>query len=61
MTSPADDLHRRYMAASTAYRDHRAACGTCTDRAHCETGARLYSAFARLQDTYLARQRQRRR
>jgi hypothetical protein len=55
----ADDLYTRYLAAEQTWRAHRSGCSTCTDRTHCKTGARLFEAFARLQDAYLQRQKKR--
>ncbi|MET9954513.1 hypothetical protein ABZ135_23625 [Streptomyces sp. NPDC006339] len=52
----ADDLHRRYMAANTAYRRHAAACAACTTTVpsqDCRAGKRLYEAFFTLQEAYL--------
>ncbi|MFI1700623.1 hypothetical protein ACH419_32270 [Streptomyces bobili] len=56
-----DDLHERYQAAHTAHRTHQATCCTCTDTGRCPAGQRQFESFARLQDAYLNRQRQRRR
>ncbi|MFC8876131.1 hypothetical protein [Streptomyces ardesiacus] len=55
----ADALHQRYMKAFRVYRDHRTACTTCTNTRRCHEGERLWTAFARSQDAYLARQRSR--
>lgn len=48
-----DDLFPRYQGAHRAHQEHRAFCADCTDR--CPEGARLWAAFERLQDAYLAR------
>ena len=53
-------LHERYMAADRAYREHTDTCVTCTPGSPCAEGARLYRAFAGLQDDYLRWQRSRR-
>ncbi|MCZ9344464.1 hypothetical protein NGM37_42635 [Streptomyces sp. TRM76130] len=45
------------MAARQAHQDHRSACTTCTDQARCLEGDRLWTAFTRVQDAYLKRQR----
>ncbi|MFF9490266.1 hypothetical protein [Streptomyces sp. NPDC014676] len=52
-----DDLYQRYQSAHRVHQAHRADCTHCTDRACCPEGTRLWSAFERLQDAYLARQR----
>lgn len=52
MTENPTNLHRRYMAAAKAYREHADHCATCTPEAICQTGARLYEKFGRLQDAY---------
>ncbi|GAB1340847.1 hypothetical protein ACE1SV_74370 [Streptomyces sp. E-15] len=56
-----DDLHQRYQAAHRAYQTHAASCGDCirTDP-QCRDGKRLFISFARLQDAYLTRLKQRR-
>lgn len=57
-----DDLYQRYQAAHRAYQTHAASCGDCTrDIPGCPAGHRLRELFARLQDAYLARQKQRQR
>ncbi|MEU8810699.1 hypothetical protein ACN6K5_003782 [Streptomyces violaceoruber] len=55
-----DALHQRYMKALDIHRDHRAACATCTNASRCRDGQRLWDAFTRSQDAYLARQKQQR-
>jgi len=55
-----DDLYQRYQAAARAHREHTSGCPHCTDRARCPAGERLWTAFVRLQDAYLARQRSKR-
>lgn len=55
-----DNLHGRYQAAHTAYREHRTRCTNCTDTSRCPDGQRLYESFERLQDAYLAQQKQKR-
>ncbi|MEQ6027935.1 hypothetical protein SOM70_35830 [Streptomyces salinarius] len=60
MPDAPDALHQRYMNALNTYQDHRAACTTCTNANRCRDGARLWNAFTRSQDAYLARQRSRR-
>ncbi|MFF8911555.1 hypothetical protein [Streptomyces olivaceoviridis] len=55
-----DDLHQRYQAAHRAYKTHAASCGDCTrDTPNCPAGKRLFESFARLQDAYLNRLKQR--
>ncbi|GAA2955330.1 MULTISPECIES: hypothetical protein [Streptomyces] len=51
----ADDLHTRYMDATTTWRTHRAGCTTCQHTTPCKTGAPLNERFTRLQDAYLNR------
>jgi hypothetical protein len=55
-----DALYQRYLKALDTYRDHRAACATCTNSRLCGEGERLWAAFTRSQDAYLARQKQQR-
>ncbi|WP_411078325.1 hypothetical protein [Streptomyces sp. cmx-10-25] len=53
------DLYRRYMAATTAYRDHAATCTACTTTQpgpDCRDGARLHESFSTLQAAYLNQQ-----
>ncbi|WP_121711935.1 hypothetical protein [Streptomyces sp. E5N91] len=52
-----DALYQRYLKALEIYRDHRAACTTCTNSRRCREGDRLWGAFTRSQDAYLERQR----
>ncbi|MFJ5779913.1 hypothetical protein [Streptomyces sp. NPDC093094] len=54
------DLYKRYMAAYSAYRKHKAACPACTAGQTCSAGAPLYERFVRLQDAYTARLREQR-
>ncbi|MFF4542192.1 hypothetical protein [Streptomyces aureus] len=56
-----DDLFDRYQAAAAEHRTHRDSCTPCTDASRCPAGQQLYEVFARLQDAYLNRQRQKRR
>ncbi|MFJ8351509.1 hypothetical protein ACIQ9J_35180 [Streptomyces sp. NPDC094153] len=56
-----DDLYQRYQAAHRAHQAHTTTCTHCTDTARCPDGQRAYELFARLQDAYLARQRDQRR
>ncbi|GAA2564708.1 hypothetical protein GCM10010398_62030 [Streptomyces fimbriatus] len=46
-------LYKRYMAESTAHRRHARTCTTRSPESLCETGARLYEVFSRLQDAHL--------
>ncbi|MGA4902575.1 hypothetical protein ACPCAJ_33320 [Streptomyces griseoincarnatus] len=55
-----DDLYQRYQAAARAHQAHTTSCPHCTDTARCSDGERLWSAFERLQDAYLDRQRTKR-
>jgi hypothetical protein len=48
-----DDLHARYMAASTTWRTHRKGCPPCQTGQPCEAGAPLFERFTRLQNAYL--------
>jgi len=57
---PPDGLYQRYQAAARAQQEHTTSCPRCTDHARCAEGARLWTTFERLQDTYLARQRTKR-
>ncbi|MFC7924482.1 hypothetical protein [Streptomyces cinereoruber] len=53
------DLYRRYMAATTAYREHAATCAACTitdPNSDCREGERLYESFSTLQAAYLNQQ-----
>ncbi|MEU0054678.1 hypothetical protein [Streptomyces sp. NPDC006309] len=56
-----DDLHQRYQAAHRAYQSHADSCGAGCTRGtpQCRDGKRLYETFARLQDAYLTRLKQR--
>ncbi|MFJ2565788.1 hypothetical protein ACIO02_23000 [Streptomyces sp. NPDC087568] len=56
-----DDLYQRYQAAHRTHQAHIRTCTRCTDTARCPDGQRLFEAFARLQDAFLARQRDQRR
>ncbi|MEV7471642.1 hypothetical protein AB0O20_34880 [Streptomyces kronopolitis] len=56
----ADGLHDRYMKAASAHRTHGETCTRCSADVRCADGLRLYEAFARLQDAYLAKQKQNR-
>ncbi len=56
-----DDLYQRYQAAHRAHRAHATTCSRCTDTIRCPDGERLFEAFTRLQDAYLARQRRQQR
>ncbi|MCX4546493.1 hypothetical protein [Streptomyces sp. NBC_01565] len=55
-----ESLYDRYMGAAAATRAHGETCTRCSSDARCDTGQRLYEQFARLQDVYLARQKQKR-
>ncbi|MGW3360556.1 hypothetical protein ACWDFL_35065 [Streptomyces bungoensis] len=55
-----DDLYQRYQAAHRAHQAHIASCPRCSDNPGCPAGQRLYETFARLQDAYLTRLKQRR-
>ncbi|MFC8201724.1 hypothetical protein ACFUTV_41045 [Streptomyces sp. NPDC057298] len=57
----AEDLYERYQGAYAAHRSHHGTCTTCTDTERCPEGQRIYESFARLQDSYLNRQRAQRR
>lgn len=50
-----DDLYQRYMDAAAVHRVHAPSCTLCTPVERCESGERLFKAFARLQDAYNAR------
>ncbi|RZE30780.1 hypothetical protein C0Q91_31050 [Streptomyces albidoflavus] len=54
-----DDLYQRYMAAYDTHRDHPRTCPPCPGRP-CAAGDRLLGSFERLQEAYLAWQRDRR-
>ncbi|MEU9072395.1 hypothetical protein AB0D60_36600 [Streptomyces sp. NPDC048306] len=56
----ADAQYQLYLMALDAYLNHRAACSTCTIFRRCGEGGRLWVAFTRSQDAYLARQKQQR-
>ncbi|MEY2229720.1 hypothetical protein [Streptomyces sp. BF23-19] len=56
----AEGLYDRYMKAAAANRTHGDTCNGCSPDARCDTGRRLYESFARLQDSYLAQQKQKR-
>ncbi|MGW1988047.1 hypothetical protein ACWCPJ_37335 [Streptomyces collinus] len=56
-----DDLYQRYQAAHRACQAHTASCTPCANSTTCPTGKRLYETFARLQDAYLTRLKQRRK
>lgn len=57
---PPDDLYTRYMKAHQDNEAHKEACADCAPDAPCETGRPVFEWFARLQDAYLQRQRDRR-
>ncbi|MCL7430139.1 hypothetical protein [Streptomyces sp. YS415] len=46
------------MKASTANRAHGETCSRCSPDVRCDTGRRLQESFERLQDAYLAQQKQ---
>ncbi|MDX3208444.1 hypothetical protein [Streptomyces scabiei] len=54
----AESLYDRYMKASAAHRAHGETCTRCSPDARCDTGQRLCESFERLQDAYLAKQKQ---
>ncbi|WJV51776.1 hypothetical protein [Streptomyces flavofungini] len=56
---PTDDLFVRYMTAFQASTEHTTGCPACQADQPCESGAPLYERFARLQDAYNARKKQR--
>ncbi|WP_217208883.1 hypothetical protein [Streptomyces sp. AC550_RSS872] len=56
----AESLHARYMKADAARRAHGETCTRCSPDARCADGQRLYESFERLQDVYLARQKEQR-
>lgn len=56
---PTDDLFIRYMKAFENSTEHTADCPACQGETPCAEGASLSERFARLQDTYIARQKQR--
>ncbi len=56
----ADDLFQRYMKAFRASNAHTDGCAACQNGQSCRTGAPLHERFARLQDAYVTRQRNRR-
>ncbi|MFF1498086.1 hypothetical protein [Streptomyces sp. NPDC058304] len=56
----AEGLYDRYMKAAAANRAHGETCNGCSPDARCDTSQRLYESFARLQDSYLAQQKQKR-
>lgn len=60
MPKSPDDLYLRYMAAFKAATAHQGGCTTCQNDRPCAAGQRLYESFARLQDAYVTRQRNRR-
>ncbi|MGI5359966.1 hypothetical protein ACQI4E_32360 [Streptomyces sp. CA-252508] len=56
----AEALYDRYMKAAAASRAHGETCTRCSPDVRCGAGQRLYESFARLQDVYLAQQKERR-
>ncbi|OEJ36328.1 hypothetical protein [Streptomyces agglomeratus] len=59
MPKSSDDLYLRYMAAFKAATAHLGGCTACQTEHPCVTGQQLYESFARLQDAYNNRLRQR--
>ncbi|MET8411113.1 hypothetical protein ABZV34_23930 [Streptomyces sp. NPDC005195] len=59
MTKPTDDLYVRYMHAFADSSEHTANCPACRDATPCADGEPIHERFARLQDAYHARQKQR--
>jgi hypothetical protein len=57
---PTDDLFVRYMKAFEDSVEHTGACLACQGETPCAEGAPIHERFARLQDTYTARQKQQR-
>ncbi|WCD91134.1 hypothetical protein KPP03845_200095 (plasmid) [Streptomyces xanthophaeus] len=57
----AEGLYDRYMRAAATNRAHGEICAGCSADVRCDTGRRLYEVFARLQDSYLAHLKQKRR
>ncbi|MFF4934276.1 hypothetical protein ACFY2H_36090 [Streptomyces griseofuscus] len=53
-------LFTRYMEAFHASEAHTVVCPPCQGETPCKVGVPLHERFARLQDAYLARQRQQR-
>ncbi|RSN59617.1 hypothetical protein DMH12_10190 [Streptomyces sp. WAC 04229] len=56
---PTDDLFVRYMKAFEDSAKHTAACPACQVETPCADGVPIHERFARLQDAYTARQKQR--
>ncbi|MCP3771253.1 MULTISPECIES: hypothetical protein [unclassified Streptomyces] len=56
---PTDDLFVRYMRAFQDSTEHTAACPACQGETPCAEGVPIHDRFARLQDAYNARQKQR--
>ncbi|MFJ6668999.1 hypothetical protein [Streptomyces sp. NPDC091383] len=56
---PTDDLFVRYMKAFEDSEKHTVVCPPCQGETPCKVGAPLHERFARLQDAYIARQKQR--
>ncbi|MDX3129633.1 hypothetical protein PV367_07440 [Streptomyces europaeiscabiei] len=54
----AESLYDRYMKAGAANRAHGETCTRCSPDARCADGQRLYESFERLQDAYLAQQKE---
>ncbi|MFF4534241.1 hypothetical protein ACFY1P_33840 [Streptomyces sp. NPDC001407] len=54
----ADSPYDRYMKAEAASRAHGETCTRCSPNARCGDGQRLYESFTRLQDAYLAKQKE---
>lgn len=57
---PVTSLYARYMEARQALRDHEHRCPACRPDTRCSDGGHLFAEFARLQDTYLTRQKKQR-
>ncbi|MET9175861.1 hypothetical protein ABZX64_33210 [Streptomyces misionensis] len=57
---PTDDLFVRYMKAFEASETHTVNCPACQGETPCAEGVPLHERFARLQDAYIARQKQQR-
>jgi predicted aldo/keto reductase-like oxidoreductase len=57
---PTDDLFVRYMQAFEDSTKHTADCPACQGETPCAKGVPIHERFARLQDTYIARQKQQR-
>ncbi|MEJ8632060.1 hypothetical protein [Streptomyces sp. MS2.AVA.5] len=55
-----DDLYERHMTAHRTLTAHRTDCSACRSQQTCPPGKRMVESFTRLQDAYLARQKNKR-